>query len=298
VSLAADVPSVSVIIPTYNRKAQVLKALESVFAQTYRDYEVVVVDDGSTDGTEMAVATLGEGIRYLYQENAGEARARNCGLSAARGEVVAFLDSDDQWAPDLLEREVRILKDHREVALVCAQSVTSGKKSKKFLPQQEVVTGDLFPVLFQTNFVNNSTVVARRSCLAEAGGFNEAYLTYYDYDLWLRIASRYPLAYVGRHLAYCGRGGDNLSKDTSRSREAILEILRKNYDPSRIDSGAYYRRIANCCLAVGRAFLARGEYGRAWRFFLKARDLTPYRLRPYRYLIKAVFQSLKPFRRF
>lgn len=295
---AADVPTVSVIIPTYNRKALVLKALESVFAQTYRDYEVVLVDDGSTDGTQVAVATLGHGIRYLYQENAGEARARNYGLSAAGGEVVAFLDSDDQWSPDLLEREVRILKDHREVALVCAQSLTSGKKSKKFIPQQEVVTGDLFPLLFQTNFVNNSTVVARRSCLVEAGGFNEDYLTYYDYDLWLRIASRHSLAYVSRYLVHCGREGDNLSKDTSRCREAILEILRKNYDPSRIDSSAYHRRVANCCLAVGRAFLAQGEYDRAWSCFLKARDLTPYRLRPYRYLIKAVFQSIKPSRRF
>ena len=295
---AADVPTVSVIIPTYNRKALVLEALESVFVQTYRDYEVVLVDDGSTDGTQTAVASLGNGIRYLYQENAGEARARNYGLSAARGDIVAFLDSDDQWTPELLESEVGILKSHPEVALACARALTSGRKSKRFAPQQEVLTGDLFPLLFQTNFVNNSTVVARRSCLAEAGGFNEAYLTYYDYDLWLRIASRYPLAYVGRYLAYCGRGGDNLSKDTSRSREAILEILRKNYDPSRIDSAAYHRRVANCCLAVGRAFLAQGEYDRAWSFFLKARDLTPYRLRPYRYLTKAVFRSIKPSRRF
>ncbi|MGH7846178.1 MAG: hypothetical protein ACREQW_13550, partial [Candidatus Binatia bacterium] len=118
------------------------------------------------------------------------------------------------------------------------------------------------------------------------------------YDLWLRIASRHSLAYVGRYLVHCGREGDNLSKDTRRSREAILEILRKNYDPARIDSAVYDRRVANCCLAVGRAFLDRGEYDRAWSFFLKARDLTPYRLRPYRYLTKAVFRGLKPFKRF
>ncbi len=292
--LKNSVPTVSIIIPTYNRKNLLLEALGSVFSQTYRDYEVIVVDDGSTDGTGAALEGLGARIHYMYQENAGEARARNRGLSVARGEIVAFLDSDDVWKPELLDAELAILGGHSEVALVCARSLTAGEPSEKLISEKEILTGDLFSQLFQTNFVNNSTVVARRQRLEQAGGFDEGYLTYYDYDLWLKIARQHALAYVNRYLVTCGRQADNLSKSRTRSREAILEILRKNYDPSRIDPAAYQRRLADCCLTVGRVFLDRRELDRAWRYFWQAQRLTPYRLRPYRYLIKGLFRTLFP----
>jgi glycosyltransferase involved in cell wall biosynthesis len=295
-TVKGHVPTVSVIIPTYNRRRCLQDALESVFAQTYRDYEVVVVDDGSTDGTDVVVAGLRDRLRFRYirQENTGEAGARNRGLEAARGSLIAFLDSDDVWLPDLLERESSILAADSSVALVCARSMTAGRLSRKVISREDVLVGDLFARLFQKNFVNNSTVVARKSCLAEAGGFNEAYPTFYDYDLWLKVSRKHALAYVNRCLARCGRQGDNLSKDQLRPRDALLDILAMNYDPARIAPSIYRRRVADCCLSVGRTCLARGEQSSAWRYFFRAWRLQPYRLRPNRYLVKGLFWSCAP----
>jgi glycosyltransferase involved in cell wall biosynthesis len=282
-----------VVIPTYNRSALLQKALQSVFAQTYRDYEVIVVDDGSTDDTEAVVGGYGDRIRYLYQENAGDARARNRGIRAARGELIAFLDSDDVWEPELLETEVGILDRFPEVVLVSARSTTAGKESKEFPNTQEVFWGDLFLKQFQGGFINSSAAVVRKWCLEEVGGFNEAYQAYVDYDVWLRIARRYPVAYASRCLVRCGRQGDNISKrkDPMRFREAILEILAKNYDPSRIPLSVYRRRVSDCCLALGRISLSRGERDQAWTYFWQAQALTPYSLRPYRYLLKGLFRG-------
>jgi glycosyltransferase involved in cell wall biosynthesis len=273
----------------------VLQALRSVFLQSYEDYEVIVVDDGSTDGTRQALEPLGERIRYVYQKNLGDAGARNRGLSAARGDRVAFLDSDDAWAPEHLETQLGVLRDHPKVALVCAHSLTAGRPAKKLAADREVMAGDLFCRLFQKNFVNTSTVVARKACLEEAGGFNPAYPLYADYDLWLRVARRHELAYTAQTLARCGRQGDNLSKDSGRSREMILEILSRNYDPSRIAYAVYQRRLAECCLRVGRSFRERGQMEHSWKYYRQARRLAPFSLRPYRYLLRGLLSMLRPF---
>jgi glycosyltransferase involved in cell wall biosynthesis len=272
----------------------VLEALRSVFLQSYKDYEVIVVDDGSTDGTRHALEQLGQRIRYVYQENLGDAGARNRGLRTARGEMVAFLDSDDAWAPEHLETQMGILAVYSKVAFSCARAVTAGRLANKISANQDVVAGDLFSRLFQKNFVNTSTVVARKACLEEAGGFNPAYPLYSDYDLWLRVARRHELAYAARTLARCGRQGDNLSKDTNWSRQMIVEILTANYDPSRIAYSVYRRRLADCHLRVGRFFVERGQVDRSWRYYRQALRLTPFSLRPYRYLLKGLVSMLRP----
>ena len=282
---------VSVVIPTYNRSRLLRETLQSVFAQTYREYEVIMVDDGSTDDTRAVVEGYGDQVRYLYQENAGEARARNHGIQAARGELIAFLDSDDVWEPELLETEVGILDRFPEVVLVSARSITAGKESEEFPRTQEVFWGDLFLRLFQGGFINTSAAVVRKWCLEEVGGFNETYRCYEDYDLWLRIARRYSVAYVNRCLVRCGRQGDNVSKDRTRPREVILEILARNYDPSRIPPSIYRRRVSDCCLALGRVSWSRGEPDQAWTYFRRAQAMTPYSLRPYRYLLKGLFRG-------
>jgi hypothetical protein len=208
--------------------------------------------------------------------------------------MVAFLDSDDAWAPEHLETQMGILMDYSKVTLACAHAVTAGRLAKKLPANQEVVAGDLFCRLFQKNYVNTSTVVGRKACLEQAGGFNPAYPLYSDYDLWLRVARQHELAYAARTLVRCGRQGDNLSKDSSRSREMILEILSKNYDPSRIAYSVYRRRLAECYLRVGRSFVERGQVDRSWKYYRQARRLTPFSLRPYRYLLKGLVSMLRP----
>ncbi|MFQ5801288.1 MAG: glycosyltransferase family 2 protein [Candidatus Methylomirabilales bacterium] len=282
---------VSVVIPTYNRGDTLPETLQSVFAQTYRDYEVIVVDDGSTDDTPAVMDPFRDRVHYIYQPNAGQARARNHGVRSARGEFIALLDSDDAWEPELLETEVGVLDRLPEVVLVSARSTTAGKASEEFPRTQDVFWGDLFLKLFQGNFINTSAVVVRRTCLEAAGGFNERYRCYEDYDLWLRIARWYPVAYVSRSLVRCGRQGDNVSKDRTRPREIILEILNSHYDPVRIPDAVYRRRVSNCCLALGRISLNQGDPHLAWEYFRRSRALTPFSLRPYRYLLRGLLKG-------
>jgi glycosyltransferase involved in cell wall biosynthesis len=114
---AGRLPVVSVIVPTYQRRESVQRAVRSVLAQTFRDFELIVVDDGSRDGTRASLAALGDSITYIWQENRGVSAARNAGLERARGELVAFLDSDDRWLPEHLTVMVALLRRHPEAVL-------------------------------------------------------------------------------------------------------------------------------------------------------------------------------------
>jgi len=129
-------PRVSVIIPTYNRAQMLVECLESVISQTFTDYEVIVIDDGSTDDTGELVKPYLDRIEYIKHENKGNAAARNSGLDIARGELIAFLDSDDLWLPGKLEREVDYLDGHPDVDMVCANGIFFG--SPKFAAKSVV----------------------------------------------------------------------------------------------------------------------------------------------------------------
>lgn len=288
-------PSVSVIIPTYNRCDLLQRSLDSVFAQTYRDFEVVIVDDGSTDGTRAAVEGRSQ-VRYFFQENAGPARARNVGIRQARGDIIAFLDSDDVWWPEFLQTQVDVLSCYHDVALVCSRSIVGEKQAKYFPLTQELIIGDLYPKLYQQSFVRTPATVVRKSCLDVVGCFNESYPWSEDHDLWLRIAHQYRIAYVNRCLVRIGRQSDNISRDLMRPLDAHLrvaiEVLERNYDASRVAEVVYRERISKRYLQFSHLFFKRGENVKAWSSIWRGLSMTPYSLRPYRYLLKGIFRSL------
>jgi len=291
-----DAPSVSVIIPTYNRRELLRKALDSAKGQTYRDFEILVVDDGSTDDTRLFVEGIA-GVRYLFQENGGPAKARNLGIRNARGSMIAFLDSDDLWSPHFLETQVRILNNHREVGLTCTGFTVGKKTPRHFFERQEVILGDLYPKLYKQSFIRTPAVVVRKECLAAVGGFNEAYRWSEDHDLWLRIARKYPLAYVNRSLVTIGRHGDNVSRDLARPLDAhlevALEVLERNYEASRVTEAIFRARLSKRYLQFSRLYLKRGDKHRAWSCLSKAVSMNPYAWRPYRYLVKSLFHAFR-----
>jgi GT2 family glycosyltransferase len=198
-------PLVSVVIPTFNRCHLVQQALDSVLAQTFNDLEIIVVDDGSTDGTDQALTQYGDRIRYVWQENQGESAARNHGIALAKGRYIAFLDSDDLWRPDKLTRQIALLERSADIGLVFCQAQMIDERGwvipgPPIGAESEHVRPD-FENLCRRNFIAPSTVVMRRTLLDATGGFDETIRYGEDWDLWLRCALVSQLQGVHEPLA-------------------------------------------------------------------------------------------------
>lgn len=188
-------PEISVIIPTYNRAAMLADTIASA-RSAGGDCEILIVDDASTDGTEQLCRQL-EGIRYLrLDRNVGSSAARNAGIAAASGNFVAFLDDDDLRLPDTFDRQLALLKAAPSAAMVYARAFLGearfGLPTGTMVPD-ELPSDDVYWQLLEANFVTLSTVLARKACLLEAGLFNPDLDMLEDYDLWVRIAERYPV---------------------------------------------------------------------------------------------------------
>lgn len=205
---------VSVIIPTYNREHVITRAVDSVLAQTFQDFELLIVDDGSRDGTHERLTAYGNRITYLYQENHGVSHARNTGIRASAGEFVAFLDSDDVWMPDKLEHQIAAMMSQPDIPLCHTEEiwirngvrVNPGKKHRKH-------GGYIFPYCLPLCVVSPSSIVLRRWVFDRIGLFDETLPACEDYDLWLRIAPRYNVLFLEEPLLMkYGGHADQLSR--------------------------------------------------------------------------------------
>ena len=192
---------ISVIIPTYNRADRVVAALGSVLAQTRPPDEVIVVDDGSTDNTSERLAPYHERIHYVCQPNRGPASARNTGIKQASGELVAFLDSDDLWLPKKLERQLAAFANDRALRICHTNEIwiRNGVRVNPMRKHQKY-GGHIFEKVLPLCIVSPSSVIMTRQLLNEMGGFDESLPACEDYDLWLRVLCRYPIAYIEEPL--------------------------------------------------------------------------------------------------
>ena len=230
---AGVAPLVSVIIPTYNRARQVCNAIDSVLAQAYRPIEIIVVDDGSIDDTSSAVAGYGDAVRYLRQENGGPSHARNTGIASARGEVIAFLDSDDLWYPEKLARQVEVLRgDPRIGAVDCSFFLLDRGGSTVFpVIRGPECEGNALEVMLLRGRCTSSTILIRTSCLREVGPFNEHLRGAEDWDLWLRLARRYRMAWISTPLTILRDFGDGGHKNVSQMVYGREYVLRQHLTP-------------------------------------------------------------------
>jgi glycosyltransferase involved in cell wall biosynthesis len=205
---------VSIIIPTHNRKAFVLEAVGSVLAQTLEDYELIVVDDGSVDGTGEALKKYEDRLHYLFQENQGVSAARNCGLAHSQGEFIAFLDSDDLWLPKKLAIQVFFMDQHPE-AQICYTDEIWIRGGVRVNPKKRHAkySGKIYPQCLPLCIISPSSALMRRSLFGEVGVFDPRLPVCEDYDLWLRVAARFPVFFIPQKLIV-KRGGhpDQLSR--------------------------------------------------------------------------------------
>jgi glycosyltransferase involved in cell wall biosynthesis len=192
---------VSVIIPTYNRANTIRKAIESALFQTYRNCEIIVIDDGSTDETENIVFSINDN-RLLYHKivNSGANVARNTGLKKAKGEYIAFLDSDDEWLPDKISKQMELIMLH-DVDVVYSGFVCINEKGESLRNVYPVEYQNFFVELIVSNYIGTlSTLIVKKSCLLEVGGFDESLPSCQDWDLYIRLAMHYRFKAVNALL--------------------------------------------------------------------------------------------------
>jgi glycosyltransferase involved in cell wall biosynthesis len=224
----AEKPCVSVIVPTYNRAWIVKEAIDSVLSQTYTDFELIVVDDGSTDNTPDLLSAYQDRIIVLRQENAGVSAARNRGIRASSGRLIAFLDSDDLWLPKKLERQTAFFKEN-PAAMVCQTKETWIRNGKRVNPKKrhQKESGIFFERSLSLCLVSPSAVMIRRSFFDAVDLFDESLPACEDYDLWLRIGYRYPIHLIDEPLII-KRGGhaDQLSRAPGLDRFRIRALVK------------------------------------------------------------------------
>ncbi|MBC2733856.1 MAG: glycosyltransferase [Desulfobacteraceae bacterium] len=221
-------PRVSVIIPTYNRSWCLSEAIDSVLSQTFQNIELIVVDDGSTDETPALLSHYGDHLRVLRQSNRGVSAARNGGIQAARGNLIAFLDSDDTWQPGKLARQVDFFDTHPD-AMICQTEETWIRRGVRVNPKRRhrKLSGWIFEASLALCLVSPSAVMMRRELLEGMGGFDESLPACEDYDLWLRVSLRYPIHLIDDALVV-KRGGheDQLSRQHSLDRYRIQSLVK------------------------------------------------------------------------
>lgn len=206
--------------------------MESVLAQSYGNFELIVVDDGSTDDTADVASSFGRNVRYLRQENRGVSSARNLGLSRARAALIALLDSDDLWQPEKLEAQVRFFNANPR-ALICQTEETWIRNGRRVNPKKyhKKQSGDIFGVSLERCMVSPSAVMFRTSLLDEVGHFDTALPACEDYDLWLRVSCRHPVHLIPEPLTI-KRGGhpDQLSTSVASLDRYRIEAICKLLD--------------------------------------------------------------------
>lgn len=310
-------PAVSVVIPTYNNARYINEALDSVLGQSFTDYEIIVVDDGSTDDTAEVVSAYGPRVAYHRQDNGGLAVARNTGLRLAAGALLTYLDADDIWEPDNLSVKASILEQHpslggvfSEFSIFDGAGVRTLRGTRQMFPffertrrgmndiLREGVVGTLpggrtvqasmglvFDSLFWGNFILPTSMVFRVEFARQIGEFRPELRTQQDYEYWLRFARRYPLAWVDQPLVRYRRHPGQLTdhrriENILIAVESIIARYAEEFDRDG-RSGEYRRRQAGVQLELAKVCLGQGRLREARRRLRSTIGLTPSLLTAY-----------------
>lgn len=298
-------PLVTVIIPTYNRADLLPRAVKSVLSQSYRNLECLIVDDASTDNTEEVVRGLDdERVVYIrHERNSGQSAARNTGIAHASGELVALLDSDDEWLPGKLAKQVALMEaSPKQVGVVhCMHYARYASKNRQLeIKGPADFTGEVYPKLLRGVCPSlMSSVLVKRECFENCGTLDESLLSFVDYDLWLRVAQRYQFACVPEFLTVVYQHeGSRQSKDITPRKEGLERILAKwglEIRKHRGEKG--YRQLERHFLAPMYAnatlyAIREQQYSEAVRRLLDVVRLQPARPKVYCWLAFKLIRTL------
>jgi len=222
--------TVSICIPTYNRKDYLKETLDSILAQTYKDYEIVIVDDGSTDGTEDMLKQLGFPVTYHWQENGGDAAARNKLIELARGQYISFIDSDDLLLPDAIEKLVRIVQTQDEDVIAYGSYLRIDQNGKVYgRCKRKLYSGNITKYLFQTVFVHSCGSMFPKKILKDSTVFDTSLKVCSDYDFWLRLSMKYRFVALPEPTFKRRRHINNLSTASFENYLTEFQVLERFY---------------------------------------------------------------------
>ena len=270
-------PKVSVCIPTYNRKYYLKETLESVYAQTYQNFEVVIVDDGSTDGTEQMLKDTGHPLRYYWQKNQGESVARNKLIELAEGDFITFIDSDDLLFPDAIEKLVKIVETHGPNTIAYSSYINIDETGAEIKRKRQVFpSGNITVDLFEQILVHSCGTMCTKKLLQETGGFDVSLPVCSPYILWLQLSLKYKFYALKEPTFKRRRHSNNLSELTLTNRKIELnalevfyyngggkEVIPRYRAMRRLSKEGY--RAGRCAIREGMCKAARQLLGQSFR---------------------------------
>lgn len=274
-------PEVSVVIPTYNRAHLISRAIQSVLDQTYQDFEIIVVDDGSIDNTEEIIKSFKDDrvIYIRHRENKGPSAARNTGIKASKGEYIAFQDSDDEWFTEKLEKQIEVFDNcSPEVGVVYSGffRIESGKKI--YIPKSKVIQkeGNIHEELLKGNFIGTPSVLIKKKCFEKAKFFDENMPALEDWDLWIEISKHYTFKYINIPLldSYSTPNGVNTNQvSLAKALEILIINYLEDFKKNKKNLSKYY-------LIIGHLLCLNGDLNNGRNYLIKAAKTNHLNIKP------------------
>ncbi len=269
-------PEVSIIIPTFNRVNLIEGSLRSVLNQTFQDFEVIIVDDGSTDNTDSLINELRKNdnrIKYIkHKFNKGGSAARNTGIKNALGKYIAFQDSDDEWLPEKLELQLRAIKiADIKVGIIYSGMLRINNDNTEFVPPAWVIKkeGYIYNELLKGSFIGTPTIMCRVDCFNDVGGFDESLSRLQDWDIVLRLSKKYEFKYIDKALILSYFTSDSIGTNQKAFIEAITIILNKHhseFNKHKAILSRHYFNIGKILFLESNVLNSRTYFLKAWRY--------------------------------
>ena len=292
-------PLISVIIPTFNCEKYIAQTIESVLKQTYRNFEIIVIDDGSTDNTKKVIEKFinSKKLRYIYQKNSGQSTARNKGIDESSGEYIAFLDADDFWKSEKLEKQVDVLKN-KKIGICYTDVEFMDDKTGEIIPvyrnrkHNQLRRGKIYKYLVFYNFIPFAGIMVRKECIEKIGGFDKKIKMGDDWDLLLRLSVHYEFDYINEKLLLYRTGRKNqLSTKLEIRFKEQDKIIEKFFRQNSTLLDISYRKKTKAFRSRERGVeYSTINFKRSLNYYCEACKLEPLNIINYKGILKLILR--------
>lgn len=292
IEMPAEKAKVSIIIPTYNRSHLLLRSVQSILNQTYKEFEIIIVDDGSIDNTEEVIKTIRDPrIKYIKNlENKGACAARNTGIKAAKYEYIAFQDSDDEWCPEKLEKQMECFKKAApNVGVVYTGFQRIKNDIKTYIPSPSIPkrSGNIHEILLNGNFVTTQVAIVKKECFDKVGMFDERLPRLQDWELWIRVSKYYCFEFIDEPLVKAYYQIDSISSNHGALIQAWELILEKHFNSREINR----KILSSQFFEIGK-YIYLNQYSDKWkRYYLKSYMYAPLNFKLILIIIFSLFRK-------